>query len=569
MTHVQRTAVPRWFGLLLGILGAVLAFANPLAAQTPVFSAATEQWGVEEIALRSAHDYNNPFTEVTLRCRFHSGTTEVTADGFYDGDRTWRVRLMPEVQGHWTFETISNDAELNGKKGSFEVGKPGPNNHGPIRVADKYHFAYEDGAPFFVLGTTFYDWLHHDTRVELRTLSTLSHTSFNKVRFMVFPFGPTESSHFPFPQTSAGKFDLDRFQPEFFQRYETGIRELQSLGIEADVILFHPYDRRSGFMEMGLAHDQAYIRYIVARFAAYRNVWWTLTNEFDLYPVQKDWKQLGELLEASDPYKHLRGIHNCCTAFYDNSQSWITHVILQDITLQRLTETPRNNSWLELDARKIGKPVVTDEYGYEGNLGFTWGSMAPREIVEMHWSITMAGAYGSHGESYNFVPNGDFIGDAPARLGFLKQIMSEAPYREMEPATDIVKDGGTQITVLAKRGSYYLIHFGQPKEIASWNWGFFGPATPSNPQPLSANRSPIAISMPPNPAFNIGEGTFRVDLIDTWNMKVYPLGYTTGPVQEFRSRLEPGVLRLVKVDHVPDNAPTGTVSDLMNRYEPH
>ena len=59
-----------------------------------------------------------------------------------------------------------------------------------------------------------------------------------------------------------------------------------------------------------------------------------------------------------------------------------------------------------LDARQFEKPVVVDEYGYEGNIAMTWGSIAPREAVEMHWSIVMAGAYGSHGESYFGTPRG-------------------------------------------------------------------------------------------------------------------------------------------------------------------
>jgi hypothetical protein len=381
-----------------------------------------------------------------------------------------------------------------------------------------------------------------------------------------FPFGGVKDKKYPFPQISPGKFDTDRFDPEYFQRYEEGIRSLQKLGIEADVIVFMPYDRVTGLMSMDLAHDEALLKYVVARFGALRNVWWTMTNEFDLYPVQKDWKHLGELVEKIDTSNHLRGIHNCCTAFYDNSQSWITHVILQNITLQRSTATPRNDSWLELDARKIGKPVVTDEYGYEGNFAFTWGSFSPREISEMHWSITMGGAYGSHGESYTYAPRGEFIGESPARLGFLKKVMTGAPFQELEPAPDVVaKNGNPLITVLAKRGEYYLVHFGVPREVADWNWGFFGPASPSNPRPLSANRSGVAVSPKPVPEFNIGEGTFRVDVIDTWNMKVHMIGYTTGPVQSFQSNVMPGVVRLVRVDHAEPEAPTGNVTDLMMR----
>ena len=553
-----------FFVFLLGCL----VDGTALRAQNSSFLSQLEQWGTQEVVVRSGHVYGNPFKEVDFECRFRSADKEVLVTGFYDGNQTWKVRLMPETQGGWAFETVSNDPELNGKTGSFQVGKPEPGNHGPVRVRGKYHFAYADGTPYFLLGTTGYAWLQENARVERTWLKTFSENQFNKVRFMLFPFSfrRMENRQYPFRQTSPGKFDTERFEPEYFQHYEDGIRNLQKLGIEADIILFMPYDRVTGLMSMDIAHDEALTKYVVARFSAFRNVWWTITNEFDLFPVQKEWQQLGELVEKTDMSKHLRGIHNCCIGFYDNSQSWITHVILQNITLQKLASAPRNDAWLELDARRIGKPVVTDEYGYEGNFAFTWGSFSPRDISEMHWSITMAGAYGSHGESYTYAAPGEFIGESPARLGFLKQIMTEAPYQEMEPAPEVVaRNGNALVTVLAKRGSYYLMHFAPPRELSDWNRGFFGPGTPSHPIPLGDRRSTLAFEPRPLPQFNIGEGTFRVDVIDTWNMKVHFLGYTTGPVQEFQSNITPGVVRLVKVARPEAGAPSGDVSELMTR----
>jgi Domain of unknown function (DUF5060)/Protein of unknown function (DUF4038) len=558
----QQHCLRRWSIFAVGCL----AWLAPLHGETAGFHPRVEQWGTQEVVLRSNHVYPNPFKQVEFQCRFKSTGQVLLVDGFYDGGQTWKVRLMPESRGQWTFETVSNDPELNGKTGSFEVVEPGWRNHGPVR-ARGYHFSYADGTPYFLLGTTAYAWLNEGPRAERNWLKTLSEAPFNKVRFMLFPFpsGKGEGKQYPFRQTSPGKFDIERFQPEYFQHYEEGIRDLQMLGIEADIILYMPYDRVTGLMSMDIDHDRALLKYVVARFSAFRNVWWTLTNEFDLFPVQKDWRQLGELVEKSDSSKHLRGIHNCCTAFYDNSQAWITHVILQNITLQRLAATPRNDSWLELDARKIGKPVVTDEYGYEGNFPFTWGSFGPREITEMHWSITMAGAYGSHGESYTYAEPGEFIGESPARLGFLKQIMTEAPYQEMEPASDVVaKNGSTLITVLAKRGAYYLVHFAEPRETSDWNWGVFGPATPSAPLPVQSGRAMTAFTPRPIPEFNLGDGVFKVDAIDTWNMKVHFLGYTSGPVQKFQSNIMPGVIRLVKVDHLEAGAPRGDVSELMS-----
>lgn len=583
---------------LLLLVSCLIVGTTPCAADSPTYADRVEQWGVQEVVIRSAREYKNPFTEVNLRCRFRRGSKEVVADGFYDGHRTWRVRLMPEVQGQWNFTTVSNDAELNGKTGSFDVFGPSPGNHGPVVVREKYHFAYADGTPYFLLGTTLYNWLNRDTELELRTLGTLARSPFNKVRFLIFPkwmvFNQVEPPMYPYSQIGQDKFDLDRFNPEFFQHYEARIRDLQGLGIEADVILFHPYDKW-GFSRMDPNHDDAYLRYVVARFAAFRNVWWTMANEFDVFRDQKDWRRLGELVEKIDPFKHLRGNHNCCRLFYDNSEPWITHVLLQDITLQRLTDVPRNASAMALDARKIGKPVVVDEYGYEGNNGFAWGNLGPRETVEMHWDITMAGAYASHGETYVhpghllwWSVGGDLVGESPARLGFLKKIMSEAPYHEMEPAPDLIKDGNALVTALAKRGSYYLFHFAQSKQVATWNPGFFGPASPSAPAPSgAAPPSPSTPNAAPTsaptaaqanaqqnmgggrfagPEFMLGEGVFKVDMIDTWNMKVHFLGFTSGPSQRFRPQISPGLMRVLKVDRAEPGSPSGTIAELIKIF---
>jgi hypothetical protein len=143
-------------------------------------------------------------------------------------------------------------------------------------------------------------------------------------------------------------------------------------------------------------------------------------------------------------------------------------------------------------------------------------------------------------------------------------MLSEAPYTEMEPAPELIVNGNPLITALAKRGSYYLFHFGQTKEPADWNIGFFGPATPSQPLP----RPDGPVRWPPSrvPEFHIGEGTFRVDMIDTWNMKTYFLGYTTGPVQRFQPEIAPGVMRFVKVQQPEPGTRPAAVTDLLNEF---
>ena len=51
--------------------------------------------------------------------------------------------------------------------------------------------------------------------------------------------------------------------------------------------------------------DDRYLKYVVARFAAYRNVWWSLANEYDLMQKKNpsDWDRYAEIVTESDPVR--------------------------------------------------------------------------------------------------------------------------------------------------------------------------------------------------------------------------------------------------------------------------
>src|ERR1035438_8837624 len=219
----------------LPIAGLFAACVFAASDDAPFFAPRVERWGVQEITLQSRATYDNPFTDVTVQGRFSSQGKEVTVDGFFDGDRTWKVRFMPDTAGAWSFTTVSADPELNGKSGSFASVDGGPANHGPVVLKNQRHFAYADGAPYFPLGTTLYNWLNRDRDLEIRTLATLSRNPFNKRPPLVFPkwmvFNRVDPPLFPFVQPQPGKFDLDRFDPEFFAHYESRIRDTDAIEI--------------------------------------------------------------------------------------------------------------------------------------------------------------------------------------------------------------------------------------------------------------------------------------------------------------------------------------------------
>ena len=302
------------------------------------FQETVERWGVFEVRLSGKTD-GNPFADYEVTAEFSGNGEKKKVQGFYDGDGEYVVRFMPEYEGEYSF-TVSGSFSKERYSGTFCVTAPSKGNHGPLKIVDTYHFRYADGTPYYSLGTTCYAWVHQPEEQQLQTLETLKNSAFNKIRFCMFPkhydYNYEDPVTFPYEGTpcdnsnlnrstmfaymedkSANHWDFKRFNPEHFRRFDRRIAQLQERGIEADLILFHPYDRW-GFDGMGAKNDDFYVRYMVARYAAYRNVWWSLANEYDYVGSKaiEDWDRIGELIRAIDPFGRFRSVHNG-PKFYD------------------------------------------------------------------------------------------------------------------------------------------------------------------------------------------------------------------------------------------------------------
>ena len=451
-----------------------------------------ERWGIFEISLEGSMD-GNPFLDVKLSAEFKHKTKVIELDGFYDGDGVYRVRFMPDTLGPWTYATKSNRDELDGKSGQFKCVEQSPENHGPVRVRNTFHFAYADGTSYFPVGTTCYAWIHQGDELEGQTLVTLEKSPFNKVRFCVFPkhyiFNRNEPVYHPFEGSLSEGWDFTTFNPEFFRHLEQRVGDLLELGIEADLILFHPYDRW-GYATMDAETDDRYLRYVVARLSAYRSVWWSLANEYDLMQAKTmvDWDRFFQIIQGTDPYQHLRSIHNC-RVFYDHSKPWVTHVSIQHqhMDFSRIAE------WRE----DYGKPVIIDECGYEGNISHGWGNLPPQELVRRFWEGVTRGGYVVHGETYLhpedilwWSKGGVLYGESPERIAFLRRIVEEGPDEGLEPI-----NLGWDVTCAGRECEYYLAYFG--------------------------------IHQPAYRSFKLPEGSrFNIDMIDTWEMTITPVERT-------------------------------------------
>ena len=449
-----------------------------------------EQYNVFELELKGPAN-GNPFTETQLSAEFRMMNSTITCEGFYDGDGIFRIRFMPDEPGKWSYITKSNIRELDSKKGSITCIPHSPGNHGPVKVRNTFDFGYADGTPFYPVGTTCYAWVHQPEELVNQTLATLSGTAFNKIRMTVMPknyyvYINNEPPLYPFEGSKEKGWDFSRPNPAFFRNFEQKILELQKLGVEADVILFHPYDMgKWNFDKMKAEEASFYLRYLIARISSLRNVWWSMANEYDLMrKTDEEWEKYFRIIQTFDPYGHLCSIHNGME-MYNHSKPWITHLSIQTAYLQDIQD------WREL----YRKPVIIDECVYEGNIPTDWGNLTPEEMMNRFWISWCRGAYCTHGETYLhpedilwWAKGGKLYGKSPERIAFLHKIMTEAPPDGVYPLHNL----WNKETQLIKDREWYLYYY------------------------CNSQQAKATVTLPK-------DRSFRLEVIDAWNMTVTPV----------------------------------------------
>ena len=139
----------------------LLAFAAclPLAAATHV-------WEKQELTFTAAHDYANPYTDAIVWVDLTGPGFHKRVFGFWDGGRTFKVRLVATAPGNWSWRSGSTPADtgLAGKTGSFTAidwtdaeKQQNPLRRGFLRATPNHHALEQaDGTPFFVVGDTWW-----------------------------------------------------------------------------------------------------------------------------------------------------------------------------------------------------------------------------------------------------------------------------------------------------------------------------------------------------------------------------------------------------------------------------
>jgi hypothetical protein len=474
----------------------------------------------------------NPFTDAMLKGIFVKKATDEKwgVEGFCDSadGSVFRIRFMPPSPGEYTYSLRYKQGwGSRSFSGSFRVVNGG--RRGPLRVdpQNRWHFIWEGtGEHYFFNGTTAY-WLMgwSDESTIRASLERLHRLKVNRVRVTVAGrtdnfhgepvFGgsnwnplprPWETSKVPWYLHSIGRagqilnkrlgtsiweegfdslaevteprdiyhpgFDYSKFNVAYWQKFERALQFAR----ERDTILSVVLDMGDSPIHpaAGGEDERRFIRYAIARFAAFSNITWDLGDDLDSFRDDTWTHKTGMLVLQLDLYHHLATSHPISNAHQDRTAEWFGFTSFQ--------EWSREQHAFMLEQRKkqasLGRiiPQANEEYGYEDHYPL-FAPKPPGDSADVlrrtAWEIAMAGGYGTTGETArrgtNFWPDtggGWMNGRGDDSMVMLKgyahlvDFFTSFDWWKTEPRDDLVSGGNYCVAEVGRLYAVYLPHGG-------------------------------------------------------------------------------------------------------------
>ncbi len=454
--------------MLIGVLGFFLLISCFVAVNSAHSAEpAVEQYHIYEIRLLSEAKHSNPFDVNVSATVSGPENRKLQVPGFYDGDGVWKVRFSPDALGLWSWTTTSDDPELSGQTGEVRcVKNTHPQIHGGLMIDAEhpYHFIYQDGTRYFLLGYEC-DWLwaldlnSPDTEQLERFINEISdYGAFNHVVTQTYAHYTKWATEIPMPPRIAPtklyawegtnkEPDHARLNLKYWQHYDRMMDILQEKGIIAHIMVT-VWNKFVNWPEQRSADDDRFWKYVMARYQAYSNVVWDVSKEAQNRPDEY-WDDRFEFIRKYDAHRRLLTIHSLWHRHEDTKRKYCDFISDQ-----------QHNKWHEhiIDRRKFKEcPVMNIEYGYElGHIETYLVIQYPDEVRRRMWVISMAGGY----TTYYYSPTAwdvishDIIPPGYSYCKHLHSFFTETRYWEMEPRDDLVNLGHC----LANEGKEYIVY---------------------------------------------------------------------------------------------------------------
>jgi len=391
------------------------------------------RFGVHEIVLSGDGAVANPFdTLATVAFTPPSGQANAKeAQAFYDGDSTWRARVYASEVGAWHWaSSCAADPALDGRSGTFTVAESRLRGRLLPHPRNPRQWCTEDGRWFLNLNDTAYFLLcahdgdghpvpDEDVHAYVREATSRGITSFRSfIANGATPFnGPGGSDrhrwHDLFADEAMTRPDLEHLRVAD-QRLRWLLEEYADVYLQ--FILFplgKPWRTDEAvWTTMTAAQKERILRYLVARFAAYPQVFWLIVNDAhfgpetlrprpdDAHGTPRELtfpnncamaREVGTFLQANDPWRHPISAGPARGAAFDfDTEAWATYVHLEesyDLAARRYEQY-----------HALGKPVFLGEDRYEQDHPQTHDPRDMRYFQRrLFWAWLLAGGSANYG----------------------------------------------------------------------------------------------------------------------------------------------------------------------------
>ena len=343
----------------------------------------------------SQSPYANVWEDVSVTCVFTNGTTTDTLYGFYYNTDTWKVRFAPNLTGTWNYSFTLQGNSTFTATGSFTG--ISSTNKGFLRKhpGNNFRLVYPDGTLFNGIGiqdcmldgdtsgspidTWGFDGDFRPIGQEAGSDTTMQAymTAFGKngAGFNLYRW-TIDNCSFNIYQHIGASGNIYKLQEGLFG--DTLVEALKQNGFRIYLTMFGfnpPFPNITGSTPAEEAALKRYIKYVVARYGAYTDMW-ELMNEAN---VTTHWIGVATTyLRSIDTYNRLIG-----TSWEQPANTNIDidapHWYEKESELQSDTRTIQ-----KIDAEKPNnKPII---FGEQGNSVQNWDSLSALRMRIRSWT---------------------------------------------------------------------------------------------------------------------------------------------------------------------------------------
>ncbi|TDE18549.1 apiosidase-like domain-containing protein [Dyadobacter psychrotolerans] len=359
--------------ILLRLSGAffLLGIITSASGQTPI-------WTKFEKQFQSAKTYENPVYNLQrFHVRFESPSGRVKIiNGFWDGDKTWKVRFSPDETGSWVYQSFCSDTLNTGLhhiEGTFECSEPNSTlaiySKGHIvHPKGSYYLSHADGTPFFYTACTAWNGTLKSTAEEWSMyLDDRVKNHYNVIQFAATQWrGGDKNSEGQVAFEGSGRIKIN---PSYFKHLDKKIDEINKRGLVAAPVLLWALPVSTG-RELSpgyyLPDQEAALlaNYMVARYGANHVIWILGGDGKYTDENEQRWKNIGRSV--------FGGEHPGVVSLHSQGKSWIG-------------KEYANEEWLDIIGYQTGHDngANTANWITKGPVATDWMKLPPKVFINM------------------------------------------------------------------------------------------------------------------------------------------------------------------------------------------